>query len=82
MTPTNGVYNHPIDGEFSNVHSKMSPYGWGLIQLTGVENLRFFDISSEGGVALRLESYRNNWTPIDNLVADGVRCTNGHDAAT
>jgi len=58
----------------------MSPYGWGLTQLTGGENLRFFDISSEGGVPLRLESYRNNWSPIDNLVADGVRCTNGHDA--
>jgi len=80
MTLTNGVYNHPIDGEFSNVHSKKSPYGWGLTQLTGGENLRFFDISSEGGVPLRLESYRDNWTPIDNIVADGVRCTNGHDA--
>jgi hypothetical protein len=38
------------------------------------------NISSEGGVPLRLESFRNNWTPIDNLVADGVRCKNGHDA--
>jgi hypothetical protein len=80
QTPTSGVYNHPTDGEISDVHSKMSPYGWGLTQLTGGENLRFFDISSEGGVPLRLESYRNNWTPIDNVVADGVRCTNGHDA--
>jgi hypothetical protein len=80
MTPTNGVYNHPIDGEFSNVHSKKSPYGWGLTQFSGGENLRFFDISSEGGVPLRLEIYRANFTPIDNIVADGVRCTNGHNA--
>ena len=79
-TPTNGVYNHPTDGTFENIHSKESPYGWGLTQLTGGENLRFFNISSEGGVPLRLESYRGNWTPIDNIIADGVTCTNGHDA--
>jgi hypothetical protein len=78
--PGNGVYNHPIDGELENLHSKGSPYGWGLTQINGGDNLRFFDISSEGGVPLRLESFRNNWTPIDNLLADGVRCQNGHDA--
>jgi hypothetical protein len=78
--PVNGVYNHPIDGEFENIHSEGSPYGWGLTQITGGENLRFFDISSEGGVPLRLENYGDNWTPFDNIVADGVRCKNGHDA--
>ena len=78
--PVNGVYNHPIDGVLENIHSIRSPYGWGLTQLSGGENLRFFNISSEGGVPLRLESFRNNHTPIDNLVADGVRCKNGHDA--
>jgi hypothetical protein len=75
----NGGYNHPIDGELENIHSTRSPYGWGLTQISGGENLRFFNISSEGGVPLRLENYQN-WTPIDNLVADGVRCKNGHDA--
>ena len=29
---------------------------------------------------MRLESYRSKWTPIDKIVADGVRCTNGHSA--
>jgi hypothetical protein len=76
-TPAGG---DPIDGELENIHSQRSPYGWGLTQISGGENLRFFDISSEGGVPLRLESLRDNWTPIDNLVADGVRCKNGHDA--
>jgi Pectate lyase superfamily protein len=75
-----GVHNHPFNGELKNVHSRGSPFSWGLTQISGGENLRFFDISSEGGVPLRLESYRNNWTPIDNLLADGVRCKNGHDA--
>jgi hypothetical protein len=78
--PVNGVYNHPIDGVLENIHSIRSPYGWGLTQLSGGENLRFFNISSEGGVPLRLESFPNNHNPIDNLVADGVRCKNGHDA--
>ena len=35
QTPTNGVYNHPIDGTIENVHSKKSPYGIGLTQITG-----------------------------------------------
>jgi hypothetical protein len=82
--PVNGVHNHPIDGELENIHSRRSPYGWGLTQITGGENLRFFDISSKGGVPLRLEPYSHKWTPADeaihNLVADGVRCKNGHDA--
>jgi Pectate lyase superfamily protein len=80
MTPIKGVYNHPIDGEISNVHSKQSPYGWGLVQTTGGANLSFTNISSEGGVPLRLENYSNGWTPMKNITADGVTCRNGHDA--
>src|SRR5215211_5742665 len=79
-TPTNGVYNHPTDGTFENVHSKQSPYGWGLVQITGGENLSFYNISSDGGVPLRLENYSNGWTPMKNITADGVTCKNGHDA--
>jgi Pectate lyase superfamily protein/Thrombospondin type 3 repeat len=78
--PVNGVYNHPIDGVLENIHSIRSPYGWGLTQISGGENVRFFDISSEGGVPLRLENYSNNWTPMSNIVADGVTCKDGHDA--
>ena len=78
--PVNGVYNHAIDGVLENIHSRRSPYSWGLTQITGGENLRFFNISSEGGVPLRLENYSNNWTPMSNIVADGVTCKNGHDA--
>jgi hypothetical protein len=70
----------PIDGELENIHSVRSPYGWGLTQVSGGENLRFFNISSEGGVPLRLENYSNNWTPMSNIVADGATCKNGHDA--
>jgi hypothetical protein len=79
-TPTNGVYNHPTDGVMKNVHSEQSPYGWGLVQTSGGDNLRFLNISSEGGVALRVENYSNGWTPMKNIFADGVICKNGHDA--
>jgi hypothetical protein len=78
--PTDGVYNHPTDGTFENIRSKESPYGWGLTQFSGGEDLRFHNISSEGGVTFRLESFRSNWTPIDDIVADGVTCKNGHTA--
>ena len=79
-TPTNGVYHHPTDGVMENVHSEQSPYGWGLVQTSGGANLRFLNISSEGGVALRVENYSNGWTPMENIFADGVTCKNGHDA--
>jgi hypothetical protein len=62
------------------VHSEQSPYGWGLVQTSGGDNLRFLNISSEGGVALRVENYSNGWTPMKNIFADGVTCKNGHDA--
>jgi hypothetical protein len=77
---SDGTYNQPTDGTFTNVHSKQSPYGWGLVQTTGGTNLSFTNISSEGGVPLRLENYSNGWTPMKNITADGVTCRNGHDA--
>jgi hypothetical protein len=78
-TKTNGVYNHPTNGLFQNLHSTESPYGWGLTQLSGGEHLDFLDISSEGGVTLRLENYTNA-TPMVDIFADGVVCRNGHTA--
>jgi hypothetical protein len=78
-TPNGGVYNHPINGVIENAHSVQSPYGWGLTQISGGQHIDFLNISSEGGVALRLENFANA-TPIDDLFADGVTCKNGHNA--
>jgi hypothetical protein len=79
-TPTNGIYNAPRNGVLDNVHSKRSPYGFGLTQFNGGYNIRLTNISSEGGVPLRLESFKGSATPMDKIVADGVTCKNGHDA--
>jgi hypothetical protein len=78
-TPTNGVYPAPMNGELTNLHSLNSPYGWGLTQISSGQDIHFSNISSEGGVALRLENF-TQWTPIDRFTADGVRCVNGHNA--
>jgi hypothetical protein len=79
-TPVNGSYMHPTDGLIENVGAQQSPYGWGLIQTTGGENLTFNNISGEGGIALRLENFASSWTPMKNITASGVTCTNGHEA--
>jgi polygalacturonase len=79
-TLNNGVYNAPHDGVIDNVHSFKSPYGFGLTQFNGGSNIQLTNISSEGGVPLRVESFKSNATPMDNIIADGVTCKNGHDA--
>jgi hypothetical protein len=78
--PVNGTYMHPTDGLISDVHSIESPYGWGLVQTTGGEDLTFNNISGDGGTVLRLENFSAGWTPMRNIDANGVTCTNGHTA--
>ena len=75
-----GEYKAPYDGLFQNLHETQGAYGWGLTQISGGQDLTFKDISSDGGVALRLESFEATWTPIDDLYANDVTCTNGHEA--
>jgi hypothetical protein len=79
-TPSGGAYNHPTNGLIENVHSLESPFGWGLVQTTGGESLTFTNISGEGGSVLRLENYSNGWTPMKNITATDVTCTDGHNA--
>jgi hypothetical protein len=79
-TLNNGIYNAPHNGVIDNVHSFKSPYGFGLTQFNGGSNIQLTNISSEGGVPLRVESFKSNATPMDNIIADGVTCKNGHDA--
>src|SRR5919107_2150620 len=75
-----GLYSAPYDGVLEDLHSTQSPYGWGLLQFSGGQRIRISDVSSEGGSALRLENYSANWTPMWDIIADGVGCQNGHDA--
>jgi hypothetical protein len=75
-----GLYAAPYDGVLEDLHSIHSPYGWGLTQFTGGQRIQIKNISGEGGVPLRLENFANNWTPQDQITADGVTCENGHSA--
>ena len=75
-----GLYSAPYDGVLEDLHSTNSPYGWGLLQISGGQRIRISNVSSEGGSALRLENYSANWTPMWDITADGVGCQNGHDA--
>jgi len=75
-----GTYNAPTYGVIENATSMQSPYGWGLAQLTGGSHLDFINIASRGGVPLRLENYSTGWTPMSDIYANGVTCTDGHDA--
>ncbi len=75
-----GLYSAPYDGVLEDLHSIESPYGWGLTQFTGGQRIQISDVSSEGGVPLRLENFSANWTPMRDITADGVTCKNGHDA--
>jgi hypothetical protein len=75
-----GLYSAPYDGVLEDLHSVESPYGWGLMQFSGGQRIQISNVSSQGGSALRLENYSANWTPMQGITADGVSCTNGHDA--
>jgi hypothetical protein len=75
-----GEWEAPTNGQFTNLHSYESPYGWGLVQITGGRHLDFDNISSQGGIALRLENFETNWAPMFDITADGVRCVGGHEA--
>ncbi|MDQ3930829.1 MAG: glycoside hydrolase family 55 protein, partial [Chloroflexota bacterium] len=77
---SSGLYSAPYDGVLTDLHSTHSPYGWGLIQMSGGQRITISDISGVGGIPLRLENYAANWTPIKDITADGVRCTNGNTA--
>jgi hypothetical protein len=75
-----GRYNAPYNGTLENLHAKKSPYGWGLVQITGGRHLDFTNISSQGGIALRFENFETKWTPMYDITANGVRCWDGHEA--
>src|SRR5215208_307945 len=81
-TQLNGEWEHPKGGVIENVTATEQAFGWGLTQLTGAEDIHFQDISSTGGVALRLENFEYNVTTVDDVTADNVTCIDGKNAVT
>ena len=74
-----GTYNDPRNLVFEDIHGYGGPYGFGLFQFTAGSNVQLTNISSEGGVAVRLENYAN-WAPMKNIIMNGVTCKDGHAA--
>jgi hypothetical protein len=75
-------WQHAHNGLIENVHGSGYGKGWGITQLTGAEDVHFENISSEGGIALRLENFEGSATTIDDVTADGVTCLNGSAAVS
>jgi hypothetical protein len=71
-TKLNGKWEHARNGLIENVSAFDSTYGWGLVQMTGGENIHYQDIYGEGGVTLRLENFENKATMISGITADDV----------
>ena len=72
---------HPVDGLIRNVSVTNAPYGYGTTQVTAGEALDFENISSTGGIALRMETDGNS-DVLDGVVAHGITCRNGHAAVS
>ena len=62
---------HPVDGLIKNVSVTNAPYGYGTTQVTAGEDLDFENISSTGGIALRMETDGNS-DVLDGVEAHGV----------
>ncbi|MGZ4430461.1 MAG: glycosyl hydrolase family 28-related protein [Gaiellales bacterium] len=76
-----GTLYHPIDGTIENIHVTHAPYSYGATQVTAGEDLRFYDISSSGGIALRMETDGNS-DVLMNVTADNISCDHGHAAVS
>ena len=72
---------HPVDGLIKNVSVSNAPYGYGTTQVTAGEDLDFENISSTGGIALRMETDGNS-DVLDGVEAHGITCRNGHAAVS
>jgi hypothetical protein len=76
-----GTLYHPVDGLIKNVSVTNAPYGYGTTQVTAGEALDFENISSTGGIALRMETDGNS-DVLDGVEAHGITCRNGHSAVS
>ena len=76
-----GILYHPIDGLIKNIAVTGAPYGYGTTQVTAGEHLNFENISSTGGIALRMETDGNS-DELSAVTAHNVTCRNGHAAVS
>jgi Pectate lyase superfamily protein len=70
----------PANGVISNIDVINAPFGFGAIQMTSGRSVRFDNIRSVGGVALRFETDGRYPGTVANVSATHIMCTNGHAA--
>jgi hypothetical protein len=76
-----GTLYHPIDGLIKNISVTGAPYGYGTTQVTAGESLDFENISSTGGISLRMETDGNS-DELKDVTAHNIICRNGHAAVS
>ena len=76
-SPAFSPFEDARDGVVSDIVSTGSPFGFGAVGMNSGEGIRFSQITSQGGVALRLETNRGS---IRDVSARGIHCLNGHAA--
>ncbi|MCW2118804.1 T9SS type A sorting domain-containing protein [Flavobacterium sp. 7A] len=79
-----GTWCFPENGVVENCDANDCDYGYGLMQMQAGKHIYFNNISSTGGIPLRLESGWNaiqgTIARIDDIYARNVRCYNGQSA--
>jgi hypothetical protein len=76
-----GTLYHPIDGLIKDISVTGAPYGYGTTQVTAGESLDFENISSTGGISLRMETDGNS-DELKDVTAHNIICRNGHAAVS
>jgi hypothetical protein len=76
-SPAFSPFEDARDGVVSDILSTGSPFGFGAVGMNSGEAIHFSQITSQGGVALRLETNRGS---IRDVTARGIHCLNGHAA--
>ena len=75
-----GTLYHPVNGSISNIHATSAPYGFGATQITSGSGLKFTNVTSDGGVALRFETDARYPSRVSAVTGSSIGCTNGRAA--
>ena len=73
-----GPYYDPQGGTISNIVTQHSPYAFGAVVLGSGTGLKFSNITSNGGVPLKIETDQHIPGRVSSITASGIHCAHGH----
>ncbi len=73
-----GPYYDPQDGTITNIVTQHSPYAFGAVVLGSGTGLKFSNITSNGGVPLKIETDQHIPGRVASITASGIHCAHGH----